>query len=51
MSEPIEKQVTRRAYELWHQAGCPQGRDKEFYRQAELELRGEEKPSRTPDDL
>nr|WP_244553520.1 DUF2934 domain-containing protein [Nitrobacter vulgaris] len=27
-----------RAYQLWEQAGCPEGRDKEFYLQAEKEL-------------
>jgi hypothetical protein len=30
--------ITRRAYELWHQAGEPKGRDEEFYRQAAREL-------------
>jgi hypothetical protein len=29
----------RRAYELWEQAGKPDGRDQEFYHQAEQELR------------
>jgi hypothetical protein len=30
--------ITRRAYELWQQAGEPKGRDEEFYLQAEREL-------------
>jgi len=30
--------LTRRAYELWQQAGEPKGRDEEFYRQAAKEL-------------
>lgn len=30
--------ITRRAYELWQQAGEPKGRDEEFYRQAAREL-------------
>ena len=30
--------LTRRAYELWQQAGEPKGRDEEFYRQAAQEL-------------
>jgi hypothetical protein len=30
--------IGRRAYELWQQAGEPQGRDQEFYLQAEREL-------------
>jgi hypothetical protein len=31
--------IVRRAYELWEQAGKPDGRDQEFYHQAERELR------------
>ena len=42
MPEPTEQEMTRRAYELWERAGCPEGRDKEFYRQAEQELRGKD---------
>jgi len=30
--------IVRRAYELWEQAGKPDGRDQEFYHQAEQEL-------------
>jgi hypothetical protein len=30
--------IVRRAYELWQEAGEPQGRDQEFYHQAEKEL-------------
>ncbi|WP_084029633.1 DUF2934 domain-containing protein [Bradyrhizobium sp. LMTR 3] len=30
--------ITRRAYELWQQAGEPKDRDEEFYHQAEREL-------------
>jgi hypothetical protein len=42
-----------RAYELWEQAGKPDGRDQEFYHQAEQKLRDEDKSSllRTPDNL
>lgn len=32
------KRITRRAYELWQQAGEPKGRDEDFYRQASREL-------------
>ncbi|OPH81266.1 hypothetical protein B2M20_18690 [Nitrobacter vulgaris] len=28
---PTEKDISVRAYQLWEQAGCPAGRDKEFY--------------------
>ena len=42
MSKPTREQIERRAYELWQQAGFPQGRDEEFCRQAERELRNQE---------
>ena len=31
-------EIVRRAYELWELAGKPDGRDQEFYHQAEREL-------------
>jgi DUF2934 family protein len=53
MSEPTERQIKARAFELWEQAGQPVDRDEEFYRQAEQQLRNEDKlnPSTTPDNL
>jgi hypothetical protein len=53
MENPTQEQITHRAYELWEQAGKPDGRDQEFYHQAEQELRNEDKasPVRTPDNL
>jgi hypothetical protein len=53
MEKPSEVEIVRRAYELWQQAGEPEGRDKEFYLQAEQELRNADKssPLRTPDNL
>jgi hypothetical protein len=30
--------IVRRAYELWQQAGQPEGRDQDFYLEAEREL-------------
>jgi hypothetical protein len=42
MSKLTREQIERRAYELWQQAGFPQGRDEEFRRQAERELRNQE---------
>jgi hypothetical protein len=54
MEIPIKLQVERRAYELWQQAGEPNGRDQEFYHQAEKELQeaDEKNPShRIPDNL
>jgi hypothetical protein len=38
MATPAPIDIARRAYELWHQAGEPKGRDQEFYLQAEKEL-------------
>jgi hypothetical protein len=53
MENPTEIQIARRAYELWEQAGKPEGRDQEFYHLAEQELRDGDKssPLRTPDNL
>ena len=53
MKKPTEMDIVRRAYELWEQAGKPDGKDQEFYHQAEQELRNEDKSSllRTPDNL
>lgn len=48
MSEPTRDQVERRAYELWQEAGFPNGRDKEFDCQAERELRNQECSTGTP---
>jgi hypothetical protein len=42
MSKPTREQIERRAYELWQQAGFPNGWDKEFEQQAEQELRHQE---------
>jgi Protein of unknown function (DUF2934) len=38
MEKPTREQIIHRAYELWEQAGKPDGRDQEFYHQAEREL-------------
>jgi Protein of unknown function (DUF2934) len=53
MANPPRIEVVRRAYELWQQAGMPEGRDQDFYHQAEQELRNADKssPLRTPDNL
>ena len=49
MIKPTKDQIIHRAYELWEQAGKPEGRDDEFYRQAERELNeASEPPSRLP---
>jgi hypothetical protein len=41
MENPTKEQIIHRAYELWEQAGKPEGRDQEFYHQAEQELQAE----------
>lgn len=38
VSDSQKMKITRRAYELWQQAGEPKDRDEEFYLQAEREL-------------
>ena len=38
MKKPAEIDIVRRAYELWQQAGEPEGKDQEFYHLAEQEL-------------
>ena len=38
MVRPLGIEIVRRAYELWEQAGKPEGKDQEFYHQAEREL-------------
>jgi hypothetical protein len=41
MENPTKEQIIHRAYELWEQAGKPEGRDEEFYHQAEKELQAQ----------
>jgi hypothetical protein len=38
MGKPALMEIVRRAYEIWEQHGKPDGRDEEFYHQAEREL-------------
>ena len=53
MEQPTKEQITHRAYQLWEQAGKPEGRDDEFYHLAEQDLRNADQssPLRTPDNL
>jgi Protein of unknown function (DUF2934) len=39
MEKPTEEQIRSRAHELWEQAGKPDGREDEFWHQAERELK------------
>jgi hypothetical protein len=50
MKKPAVIKVVRRAYHLWEKAGKPEGRDQEFYHQAERELEGEPEDDETPED-
>ena len=38
MEKPTEEQIRQRAHELWEQNHRPDGRDDEFWHQAEKEL-------------
>jgi hypothetical protein len=38
MAKPTEEQIRLRAHELWEKAGKPEGREDEFWHQAENEL-------------
>jgi DUF2934 family protein len=53
MNRQIDEVVAARAYELWEQAGKPEGRDEDFWHLAEQQLLDEDKssPLRTPDTL
>lgn len=39
MAYPTAPSIVLRAYQLWEEAGRPEGRDEEFYFEAEEELR------------
>jgi hypothetical protein len=47
MTHPSQKDIERRAYQLWEDAGQPKGRDQEFYLEAERQLKAH--PPRTQD--
>ena len=52
MEHPTKEQIIHHAYELWEQAGKPEGRDQEFYHQAEKELNGAQLvPRETPEGV
>jgi len=42
MTNPSEHEIRARAHELWEQAGKPDGREEEFWQQAEQALRATE---------
>jgi len=53
MANPAQKDVERRAYQLWQEAGQPEGRDQDFYLEAERQLREAlvQHELKTPDNL
>ena len=53
MTHPSQKDIERRAYQLWEGAGRPKGRDQEFYFEAERQLKEERirHELKTPDNL
>jgi DUF2934 family protein len=40
MPNPTEEKIRIRAHQLWEVAGRPEGREAEFWREAERELKG-----------
>jgi hypothetical protein len=53
MTQPTDKEIQNRAYEIWERNGRPEGREADFWREAEQELRKEHNSSsvRTPETL
>ena len=53
MTHSSQKDIERRAYQLWEDAGQPKGRDQEFYLKAERQLKEERirHELKTPDNL
>jgi Protein of unknown function (DUF2934) len=53
MTQPTEKEIKNRAYEIWERNGRPEGKEDEFWQLAEQELRNEDKssPVSAPDNL
>lgn len=45
-TKPTHEEIQARAHRLWTEAGMPEGRDDEFWEQAELQLEEE-----TQDDV
>jgi hypothetical protein len=41
MEKPTEEQIPERAYVLWELAGKPEGREHEFWHEAEKEIKRE----------
>jgi hypothetical protein len=53
MTSPTQKEIECRAYRRWESAGRPEGKDQEFYFEAEWQLKEERvrHELKTPDNL
>ena len=51
MEKPTEDQIRQRAHEIWERNHRPDGRDDEFWQQAEKELQEESAHGRTIGNL
>jgi hypothetical protein len=51
MAKPTQEEITLRAYQIWEENNKPEGRDEEFYHQAEKELSEGQLDGPTPDIL
>jgi hypothetical protein len=43
-----DKQIQNYAYQLWQQAGCPEGKDDEFWHKAKAELEANPDAAKPP---
>jgi hypothetical protein len=50
MHTPTKEQIIHRAYEIWEKNNKPEGRDEEFYHQAEQELQEAGEPQKLPSE-
>ncbi len=48
MANPNDEQIRVRAHQLWEAAGRPEGREQDFWYQAEQELKAD--PANNPDE-
>ena len=46
--DTIDERIRQRAYDIWIQEGRPQGRDKENWERAQVEIEGDRALSETP---
>ena len=46
--KPTHEQITQRAYEIYLQRGCPEGKDLEHWLEAERQLSAESPTQKTP---